>query len=305
MKGLLVFVLGLSAGAGVMFVLKPDRSAEATSAERRVKVAAGQLEEAQHAMARARAETAALRQELQATQAAAAKPSEPSPAGPEPVPAPASSEKEGESKKFGEMIKAVGQSQTKAQMDAKIARLKERLKLTPEQEANLTNVITERTAEMWKSLERMFEGNGEPADFGKLVRLQLGTLPEEVEGLLTAEQKIEYDHFKQEERGNRIEMRASAELLGLQGAGGLTPDQKDQAFAQLSEFAATEEDVDWNKIQSADEVRTFFDQSIAKRLDGMRSILTEPQMKTYESQMQMQRDVITRLVPSLASPKEK
>ena len=143
-------------------------------------------------------------------------------------------EDSGKKQKFADMIREVGKSQVKSQLDGKLATLKERLHLSPEQEGRLKELIGAESQQTVQALERFLDGEGQPGDFGKLARLQRGDLPASVEAVLTGDQQPAYAAYQAEEKANRIEMKANAELLGLQAAGGLSPEQKDQAFNQLS-----------------------------------------------------------------------
>ena len=148
-----------------------------------------------------------------------------------------------------------------------------------------------------QALERFLDGEGQPGDFGKLARLQRGDLPASVEAVLTGDQQPAYAAFQAEEKANRIEMKANAELLGLQAAGGLSPEQKDQAFNQLSQLASSEEEVDFDSLKDADAVLGFMDEAIQKRLTAMKPILSEPQMDVYQRQVEMQRQMMSQFMP--------
>jgi hypothetical protein len=297
MKALLTFLLGLGIGAAVVFGVKPDHAAEAEAAreaERVVRERAGglehQLERARSDLARAGSEVDSLRLALgeattRAAEAAASAKLNVPPEDP------------AKRRTFAQMVKQVGMSQVREQVEAKVAAVKERLKLTAAQEARLKALVNADGVEMAKALERFVDGEAAPADFGKLARIQRGDLPAAVESMLTDEQRPRYAQFQAEEKANRIEMKANAELIGLQAAGGLSPEQKDQAFARLSEFAAAEDDVDFESMTDGNAVLGFLDDAIERRVEAMKPILTEPQMEVYRRQVEMQRQLMSQFLP--------
>jgi hypothetical protein len=297
MKALMAFVAGLAIGAAVMFGLKPDHAAEADAAresERVVRERAGaletELEKTRAEVARAGNEADSLRLALDQT---TAKATEAATAAKLNLPPDESAKRQN----FADMIKRIGTSQVQGQLDAKVAAVKDRLKLTPAQEARLQEMVKADSAEMARALERFVDGEGGPGDFGKLARLQRGDLPAEVESMLTAEQRPLYAEFQAEEKANRIEMKANAELIGLQAAGGLTPEQKDQAFAVLSGFAADEDDVDFESMKDGEAVLGFVDDAIGRRVEAMKPILSGPQMDIYQRQIEMQRQMMSQFLP--------
>jgi hypothetical protein len=304
MKPLLAFVVGLLGGAVIMFAIKPDRAGEVSASQAEAAAAVRRLAEANESLSRTQAEADTLRKELRdahsAIEAAAKTTVAAAPATPQ---ADAASGSEG-ARQFAEMIKSIGQSQMKAQIEAKVTQLRERLKLTPDQDARLKELVTARTEEMSKALLNMVDGKGEAGDFAKVVRFQRGDLPAEIVNLFTPAQQAEYAQFQQDDRANRIEMRANAELLGLQAAGGLSGEQKDAAFGKLSELAAAEEDINVDALTTPDEIRTFVNDAITNRLDAMRPLLTDPQMQSYESQVEMHRQMMSKLMPGIFDSKE-
>lgn len=291
MKGGITFVSGLVLGGAAVYVVGLTRVKPAPAP------ATGAAPEA--AVAAAQAEIAELRLKLEAARAEAARVPEPEPAPApvaEPEPEPELTEN---ARRFRDMIRQVGESQLKSQLQASLARLRERLQLTPEQEEKMRQLSEKTVADMMAALNRLLDGKGEPGDFATIARFQFGTLPLDYAAVLEPEQQAEFARFQQEERANRIEMRANAELLALQASGGLSGEQKDQAFSRFSEFAAAEEDTDWSRIQTREQVGEFFEGAIQRRLEAMDDVLTEPQMKIYQQQIDLQRQAIGQMIPGL------
>lgn len=212
--------------------------------------------------------------------------------------APADSPADDEAKKrFNEMVRKVGAGQIKGRLEGRLAALKARLNLTPEQEAKLQTLLEGQVEDMSAALDRFMSGQGKPSDFGLLAKLQRGDLDADATSLLTPEQQAGYAAFQLEERANRIEMKANTELIGLQSAGGMSPEQKDQAFSRLSEIATEEEDLDFNILTDAAAIRSFMDNAVQKRYQALQDILTEPQMEIYRQQVEAQMKMLSQFMP--------
>ena len=297
MKPVLIFMLGLAIGAGVMFALKPDHAVEARDAQKAERGARAQVVALTAEVENVRAELGRTEQEVDSMRTAldqsTARAAEAAAAAKLTTPAPEGEKK----KKFTDMLKEIGKSQMKSQLDGKVASLKDRLRLTPEQEAKVKELVGQEGEQMVKALERFVDGEGQAGDFAKIARFQKGDLPASVEAILTSEQKPAYAAFEAEEKANRIEMKANAELLGLQSAGGLSPEQKDQAFAQLSQLAMREEEMDLDSLSDSDAVLGFIDDAIQKRLTAMKTILNDSQMEIYQRQVEMQRQMMSQFIP--------
>ncbi len=294
-KTILAFLGGLGLGVVVVWGLAATRShdVEAEAARLRAEItqerettAAGEAKAAAE-RSRLEAELAAAHAELDAARVAAA------------PTAPTTEAADAEQKRqFQEMVRKVGAGQIKGRLEGKLAALKARLHLTPEQEAQLKEKLEGQVEDMLAALDRFMAGQGAPTDFGKLARLQRGELSAEVESLLTPEQRAGYAVFQAEDRANRIEMKANAELIGLQSAGGMTPEQKDLAFARLSELATVEESVDFDAMQDAAAIRAFMDDAVQKRYTALQDILTEPQMEIYRQQVAAQMQMLSQFLPA-------
>jgi|GEM_PF-3262567 len=242
----------------------------------------------------AQRQVAVLRQELAAAQAALSE----AQAAPAPEPAAgAGDDPDGKKQAFSDMILKIGQAQLTGQLEGKLGVLKERLNLTPEQEVELKKILDGESAEVARALDRLMTGKGSPGDFGRLARVQRGQLPEGVAVGLTAAQQLEYAVFQEQEKITSVENRVNLELSGLITSGGLTPEQKDQAFAGLSEMVAADDAADFEAMQGAAEVRAFMDGAMERRMETMRGILTEPQLQVYRQQVESGRQVFSRLMP--------
>ena len=282
--------------AGGLFVSKMERMQQRLAFDD-MRQQFQSLKEETKALGAARNRIAALEKELKTTQealtAAVAVPAEPAvpstDGGVEPAPDP--------KKAFSDMVLKIGQAQLKGQLEGRVGVLKERLGLTPEQEAAVKQVLEAEASEATAALDRMMAGQGTPSDFGRLARLQRGLLPGGVEAALTDAQRPEYEAFREQERVSSVENRANMELSSLAAAGGLTPEQKDQAFATLGEVLVTEDGTNFDAMKDASEVRAYMDEAARRRVEALQPILTEPQQQMYQRQVDMGKEVLTKLLP--------
>lgn len=282
MKYWIAFAGGVLAGTLVMIPLRPDHSAALAAAKKEAGAAKTALEEARLKIARAEA----------------GRTSAPSPgARPGPAVKGGAKAKPGDvfGKKFAEMIQQFGKVQIRAQVDAKLQQIVERLALTPEQKAKLMALVGADAEALSDAMGSIMGGKAPSGDAQNAMALVAGKLPAEVEASLTPEQKAEYAKFQEEERTNRIETRANAELLGMGAIGGLTQDQKDQAFQKLCEIAEEEDRAALAPDAGTAAPGDAMEKHAARRIEALRGILTEPQMKAYETQVDMQRRMMKEL----------
>lgn len=179
-------------------------------------------------------------------------------------------------------LKEEEQKKRAHRIDERLAALRSRLNLTPDQEAKI-RALLESSPDLAGggilggisladgattfSLGGPAEGETQAAHDEKLA------------ALLTAEQKEKFAAFQQEQRENRIEIDTNREMAQLQQQLTLTPEQKDQAYQTLSDLARRE---DSQSAGSPFDPETIEARTQA-RLDALRPILTPEQLKAYES----------------------
>lgn len=291
MKWAIGFAAGFLAGALLMWGLRPDQSADLAAARAEAAQASKALDATKHQLAKAQAGSVPAGLAVGDGGGKSARAAKPKAAkGPA-----------GAAGLFGEKFtRAIGEmaeSQMRVGIQAKLDQIAERLGLTPEQEAKLRGLVEPQIEGMVQQVTAAMQGKEFKADdLTAATAMQAGKLPAEVEATLTPEQKAAYDSFKQEERANRIETRASAELMGLQGIG-LTQDQKDQAFEAFCRLAEEDEDYATKAASSGEKIdaKGQVDRMLSRRVDALRGVLTESQMQGYEAQVEMQRRMISEM----------
>ncbi len=302
MKPVITFIAGLAIGAGCLlpYALKAPsaQTLAASQAESAASAAAltqlkTEVKSLNDKLAAAKTDADDLRGKLAVATTAAAAPASPAAA---PAPAP----EEDQSKKFQDAIAKAASGQMKSMFANKIAALKDRLKLTPEQAAKVEESFKKQEALAAEAMKGMFGGkDGAKPDFAAMMKMQKGELPADlnIESLLDDTQKAEMKKMTEEEKANRIEMVANAELVQLQASSNLTSEQKDQVFSVLSNLATQDENIDPASFTGDNVMETYMEKRYQSRLDALKPILNETQFKAYESSIQTQKDMMKTFMP--------
>jgi hypothetical protein len=141
----------------------------------------------------------------------------------------------------GQMAKRMTDIQRK-KFEARFAKRCAQLNLSPDQQAKIRATMEERFTKMGELFT--FDGSGDKtAKMKELSTLMKGdALDDATAALLTDEQKTGFDTLKGKERQSRIDSKALKDLGNLGTVLDLTQEQKDAAYAVLSEQAARQED---------------------------------------------------------------
>jgi hypothetical protein len=176
----------------------------------------------------------------------------------------------------------------------KLAALRKRLSLTPEQEKQIAKALEYGQSKMKIVPNGTLITGVTPDDKKKMA--------DAIKAALTADQQTEYESFRAEEEANAIEAKANRELSTLQSMTTLSPEQKDQAFAALSDLVSSEStqtlplpDEDPKAIKEALNARW------AARQQALGGILTPEQMAVYQ-QAGNPFQLTRRAVPNPANP---
>jgi hypothetical protein len=172
-------------------------------------------------------------------------------------------------------------------IDERLAALKSRLKLTPDQETKVRALLESspdmgRGAGLLEGVKVAVNGNAGGVSLSSAAasagNATGGSFDEQLAALLSPDQQDEFVAFQQEQRENRVEIATNREMTQLQQQLTLTPEQKDQAYQALGDIARNEADQPANGFDPAA-------MAAAKqaRVDALRPILTPEQLKAYES----------------------
>jgi len=175
----------------------------------------------------------------------------------------------------------------KLKVDERLAALRGRLNLTAEQAEALRPLL----ARMLVSRAGIDVMGIEPDETGKVewsvekmkerqqkVQADRDAAEQEMLASLTPEQRQAYQQWKEEDRANKVEMRANQELAALQSQLTLSAEQKDKAFAAFSNLAAAEGETDGGPLGDP----ANFMKRREQRIAAMKEILTPEQQAVYE-----------------------
>jgi hypothetical protein len=197
-----------------------------------------------------------------------------------------------------DLLMGAGREEVLARSDARIALLRDRFKLAPQQEAALRTAAAARNEQLLAAFERIRAGKATPPDLGLLMDWMLGNFPLPVDDLLEAGQADAYAEFAATERTSRIESMASMELMEMQSQGALhlTTEQKDKAFAALSSIIADEDAM--GAAYYADDGRFMerIDQSLDRRREAIRAVLDAAQLEHYNRMLMEDRKQYSDMV---------
>lgn len=200
-----------------------------------------------------------------------------------------------------------GLQQVKSQMKLKVAGLKSRLNLTPEQTAAVERYY-EDLADMQMSAARaMVEGKRpDPEELSEKMR-EMGSEADVLQEILTEEQFEAYEAFQEEERVQQKEMMALHQTNQLSSAIPMSEDQKDQVYAifydqdtiRLQDEVATSDD----PMQRVTEYQRARLEAVKEKL---REVLTEEQIAAWaeqqEAQLKMQEEMMKRMQAGQGGP---
>jgi RNA polymerase sigma factor (sigma-70 family) len=163
----------------------------------------------------------------------------------------------------------------RGEVKEKLAALRKRLLLTPEQETKIAKAL-----EYGQAKTKVIDNDT------KIIRATVDDkkkMEDAISASLTADQQKEYESFRAEEKANAMEAVANRELSRLQSMTTLSPEQKDQAFAAFSEIASRESMEDLPEPGSnSDVTKDLLEARWAARLEALGAILTSEQMEIYQ-----------------------
>ena len=179
------------------------------------------------------------------------------------------------------------------QVDSKMATLKARLNLSPDQEVSIRELLLTQSKAGSDMAQQIFSGKGVNTN----LFAQAGTMTSEnqIKALLTPEQATAYDAVQKEEQSSNARLMANAELLQLQSVLQLNEDQQDKVFAVLADQAQTQFlDPSPNPGAAPD-----FQGMLQRKVDALRPLLTPDQLERYQKFQQQQLDMIQAITGSL------
>jgi hypothetical protein len=189
------------------------------------------------------------------------------------------------------------------QYAGQLARMKEKLRLTPLQVEAVQAIHARQVEQAGATAARMFGGQLNREEMDKL-RSAAGNPEQEIRALLDAEQLARYDEYQQEEAKGNARLVANAELLQMQSTLGLTPEQQDRVFEALYDLTADQLSGKTPKPPGLDQVAdpaAAFDLVIDQKVAALAGVLTPAQLEQYREMQRKQMDLIKGMLPAPTS----
>lgn len=195
-------------------------------------------------------------------------------------------------------------SVTNAAIEAQLARARERLQLTPEQDQSLREVVTNALARGAESLRKVLVGEARPDEVPTQTEWA-HSLEQQILSGLTPEQQSAYQKYKQEDISANARLLAHGELLLVQNPLGLSLQQQDEMFAVVYDQSVNQfDDASATSAGRPRDPLAAMEWQGEQKLKALASVLTPSQLDDYRRLQQTQFDSVKRLF-SQAAPAAK
>jgi len=191
---------------------------------------------------------------------------------------------------FSQVMAEAMRSAMQDEVEGKMAGLKAKLGLTPEQETAIQAILGKEMSKGMEVLEKLTKGELSEAEMEKLTKDFESSERDQIAALLTPEQKKAYEEYEKEEKARTARLTANSELEEMQSRLQLTDEQQDKVFAVLYNFAQSESDSDGGSI---DDHRKQAD----KKKEALRGVLTPDQVERYGKYQEQQIKLMEAFMP--------
>ncbi len=177
-------------------------------------------------------------------------------------------------------------------LDARVARMAASLHLTLEQAQAVRDILGRRQ----QMMRQVFAGGLKWEEVFKATRAA-GNPEQEIQGLLTPDQKAAYPNYKQDESAFNARRAANAELLQIDSVLNLNSEQSDRVFAALYEQSLNQLTgrTPPSSSNQDEAVQWYLDQ----KTKALEPILTPAQLEIYKQQQttqaKMVKDVLNKM----------
>ena len=184
---------------------------------------------------------------------------------------------------------------TNVVLEAQLARARERLQLTPEQDQNLREVVTKAVEQGAESLRKVLAGEVRPDQVPTQIEWAK-SLEQQILSTLTPEQQAAYQNYKREDISTNARLLANGELLLVQNPLGLSSQQQDQMFAVLYDHAVNQmDDASATSPGRPRDPLAAMEWQGEQKLKALESVLTPAQLEDYRRMQQAQFDSVRRV----------
>ncbi len=181
--------------------------------------------------------------------------------------------------KIREAMLAQRRTAMKQQVETRVARLTEKLGLSPEQ---ATAATAWHETHQEKLLAAGIKSPPDPRDY-HLRMAYRQDLPPEVQAALTPEQQAVWTKYDADNRADSVESITNGEMGFIAGTLDLTRDQKDQVFPHLSQLYMEDTYADFANVVDVPSLSAQKDADNERRRQFYSTILDAKQMEKWES----------------------
>ena len=191
---------------------------------------------------------------------------------------PAPAAQAGEDRGLGQfMIDGIRQ-----RVEAKLADLKLRLHLTDQQMQQASQMIEQRLTQATPLVGKIFEGK-DSTEVNEALAAIYDESQADLQRLLSAEQWAEYQKAQTEDRQSQAERMATADLDQLKGSLQLTDQQREAAYAALSQYSFEFLQQTQSGLRPPADLPQYVQQSAQAKEDALRPVLTPEQFQKYDA----------------------
>jgi hypothetical protein len=205
-----------------------------------------------------------------------------------PVTDPAPEPKEGMSK----LMSAALKQQQENEMNA----LKQRLRLSPDQEKSVRGFLNRQNAVAEQLVGKMFNGKLDKKTVQEASKDPIN-LKKELKAVLTPDQFTEYEKYETEKNQAMFEGAANMEMLQLSPVLGLNKHQQDQVLNALYQEYHTQHALNKDQEPTSPDLGKTIEGIMNRKRESLRPILTPDQFKLWESHLESQREMLKAFVP--------
>ena len=209
----------------------------------------------------------------------------------------------GGTNQFGSAMSEMMKVATKQQALGQLERMKAKLNLSAEQEQQIREILLKQADTSSQAVQKMFTGKFNPDEIGKISKAA-GNPEEQIKQILTPEQLDLYTQYKQDEAAGNARLAANAEMLQMQTALGLSPEQQDKVYnvlydQTLSQMNGKIDPPAPSVATNADPVAAMtqaMTQALERKAKALESVLTPAQVEKYRELQSSQLDMIKTMV---------
>jgi len=183
------------------------------------------------------------------------------------------------------------------QVLGRLARMKSTLHLSPEQEQAAHTILMRQAGMMSAGMKQVFSGKFDKGELEKLGKA--GGNPEnQIQALLTPEQKAAYGEYQAEEAAYNARLMANSELIQLKSTLGLSSEQEDGAFAALYETTLAQINAGANTDKPANPTEQM-QWNLEQKAKALEPVLTVAQLENYRQQQAQQAKLIKEIMDKM------